>query len=66
MEDKEIICYINGVPITEDDKGLSLEEIFDKVKREEDKYFFTNLSRRRPLGVEDGTYLVRNGKISRL
>lgn len=62
MEDKKILCYVNGVPITEDDKGLSLEEIFDKVKREEDKYFFN-----RNLPDElDGTYLIRNGKIFRL
>lgn len=62
MEDKKILLYVNGVPFTEDDKYLSFEEIFDKVKREEDRYFFNG---HLPDGL-DGIYLIRNGKVSRL
>ena len=58
--------YINRIPITEEFRDMSLDEVLQRVKEESAKRDVLQAIKQNFHQAQDGIYLVRNGKISRL
>ena len=60
------IIYIDRIPFTEEHRDMSLDEVLQRVKEESAKRDVLQAIKQNFHQAQDGIYLVRNGKISRL